>query len=377
VKVLIYVQHLVGIGHLRRALLLARAMNRRRIQARVVSGGRPVPLFRGDPVVQLPPAHCRPEDFSVLLDEDRRPVTEAWRRDRRQQLLGCFEREEPDVLLLETFPFGRRQFRFELLPLLERARARPRPPRIVCSIRDVLQRRSADREAETVGLLNRYFDEVWVHGDPAWIRLEESFSRVAEIEPRLAYTGYVAEPWHDTGTEPEDAIVVSAGGGAAGAALMHCAVRARHLSRHSGRPWRFLVGGDTSSDQTAALAAQAGPDALVEPVRSDFRNLLAGCCVSVSQLGYNTAVDLMQTGARAVAVPFQGRGETEQRTRAEVLAGRGLLEMVGEPDLSPETLAAAIDRMAVRPRHEPPAIALDGAERSAGWLSGAWQAASG
>lgn len=369
-KILIYVQHLVGIGHLRRALLLARAISDLDMEAVVVSGGRPVSLFPGDRVRQLPPAQCRPEDFSTLLDGDGRPVTAEWKHQRFAQLLDHLERENPDVLILETFPFGRRQFRFELLPLLEHARARPRPPRIICSIRDVLQRRSPVREDEAVDLLNRLFDEVWVHGDPDWIRLEESFSLVADILPAVRYTGYVAEPWRSSAVEEgDDGIVVSAGGGAAGEALMHCAARARHLSDNAARPWRFLVGGEVSRDQAARLAGQAGLDALIEAVRPDFKALLNGCRVSISQLGYNTAVDLIQTRARAVAVPFEGCGETEQRTRAEALARMGLLEMVPEAALTPQNLAAAVDRAAVRRRPDPPTINLDGARRSAQWLA--------
>lgn len=367
-KVLIYVQHLVGIGHLRRVLQLARVMNERDMEAVVVSGGRSVPLLRGERVQQLDPAHCRPGDFSVILDEGGSPVTEDWKARRRSRLIRCFDQAQPDVLLIETFPFGRRQFRFELLPLLEHARGRLNPPRIICSIRDVLQHRSADRERETVQLLNRLFDSVWVHGDPQWIRLERSFSRAGEIAPEVVYTGYVAEPWLDEGAKDGQDVVVSAGGGAAGAALMRCAARARRLSGAAARPWRFLVGDQSDAGEKALLADLAGPGASIEPVRSDFKALLAGCRVSVSQLGYNTALDLIQTRARAVAVPYEGRGETEQRTRAEVLAERGLLELVPESQLTPRRLAAAVDRAISRPRPEPPVIDLEGAVRSARWL---------
>lgn len=368
-KVLIYVQHLVGIGHLRRAQLLARAINDLGMEAVVVAGGRPAALFPGSRTHQLPPAHCSPEDFSTILDENDRPVTGDWKRRRSTQLLEHFDREQPEVLVIETFPFGRRQFRFELLPLLERARGRVGPPRVVCSIRDVLQRRAPEREDDTVRLLNEMFDEVWVHGDPDWITLEQSFSRARDIVAGLRYTGYVSETWRREAPERPEGVVVSAGGGAAGAGLMRCAARARRLSGVAALPWRFLVGGDVSPEQTAGLAAEAGPGAVVEPVRPDFKALLAGCRVSISQLGYNTAVDLMQTGARAVVVPFEGRGETEQRTRAGVLARRGLVEVVLEADLSPRTLADAVDRAVEKSLSGPPAVSLDGAERGARWLA--------
>jgi Predicted glycosyl transferase len=58
--------------------------------------------------------------------------------------------EAPQVLITEQFPFGRTQLRFELVPLIEAARAmRPRPL-IVSSVRDVVRRSaSPQRIAET------------------------------------------------------------------------------------------------------------------------------------------------------------------------------------------------------------------------------------
>jgi len=42
IDVLLYVQHLLGIGHLRRAALLAKALNKNGISVVLVSGGAPV-----------------------------------------------------------------------------------------------------------------------------------------------------------------------------------------------------------------------------------------------------------------------------------------------------------------------------------------------
>ena len=44
-KVLFYVQHLLGIGHLKRATTLARAMTDAGLQVTVVSGGEHVPVI--------------------------------------------------------------------------------------------------------------------------------------------------------------------------------------------------------------------------------------------------------------------------------------------------------------------------------------------
>jgi predicted glycosyltransferase len=71
------------------------------------------------------------------------------------------------------------------------------------------------------------------------------------------------------------------------------------------------------------------------------------------------------TRTRAVLVPFAAAGETEQSRRAEILAGRGYFQVVPEAKLSPESLAAAIQRAhAAAPPH-PATIDFNGAAHSA------------
>jgi predicted glycosyltransferase len=85
----------------------------------------------------------------------------------------------------------------------------------------------------------------------------------------------------------------------------------------------------------------------------------------VSQAGYNTVVETLQAGARAVLVPFAGAGEMEQTLRARLLAERGLVQVVEEDRLTPAALAAAIDRAAGGPRPASKTVDLGGARRSA------------
>src|SRR5256714_8092499 len=134
-----YVQHLLGIGHLKRAATLARALRDAGFKVVLASGGVPVPPIPVD--VQLPPASAADISFKTLVDDAGQPINEAWKRRRAGALLDAWRSARADVLLVELFPFGRRQMRFELVPLLEDARRpAPRPP-AVCSARHLLQPR--------------------------------------------------------------------------------------------------------------------------------------------------------------------------------------------------------------------------------------------
>ena len=393
--VLFHVQHLLGIGHLTRAATLARRLAAEGAEVTVASGGEPVAGvdFGRARLVQLPPAHVADRRFKHLLDARGQPVDEGWKAGRRDRLLALYEEAAPDVVLTELFPFGRRQLRFELLPLLERAaedRARSGRPRIVCSVRDILvESPKPERTREMVEQVRRYYDLVLMHGDPRFVSLDLTFPHAREIADRIAYTGYVvARPEggpvervsaergrgeaqggaegigaaearaEDTGEEEGAAgkdgeargeVIVSAGGGAVGGKLLEAALAARPRTPLAAVRWRLLAGANLPEPGFRSLAARAPAGVTVERFRPDFAALLRRARLSISQGGYNTLMEVLDAGLRAVVVPYAGGLETEQTLRASLLAGRGLIEVVDEADLGAESLAAAVRRALGKP----------------------------
>jgi predicted glycosyltransferase len=347
-RVFFYVQHLLGIGHLRRAAALARALAADGFDVALVSGGAPVDglALGGARLHQLPPVRAADARLKELARLDGSPVDDSFRAERTRQLLDLFEAEEPDILLTEQFPFGRTQLRFELLPLLEAAQDRPSAPWIVSSIRDVLRRTASPARVDEMVQTFEAFDAVLVHADPALVRLDDSFPAWPDIQARALYTGYVSDtdaPLADIAVGKGE-VIVSAGGGAVGAPLLQAALAARPLTALADRRWRLLVGPNMPDAERAALAASAGPDVIVEPVRADFPSLLRNAALSISQAGYNTVVETLCHGDRAVLVPFGTARETEQADRARVLVERGMVAAVAPGELTPASLAAAIAR---------------------------------
>ena len=115
---------------------------------------------------------------------------------------------------------------------------------------------------------------------------------------------------------------------------------------------------------------------VLERQRDDFQSLLAKCLLSVSQAGYNTVVEVLRLGKPMVLVPFETATETEQRIRAERLTGLGLAETVWGAELTPSSLARAIDRVLSRPSGRRSGLDLEGAATSARLIA-ALAAASG
>lgn len=351
--VLFYVQHLLGIGHQKRAATLARAMERHGLKVTFVSGGMAVPgLDTGDAnFVQLPPLRAEDIYFRRLVDEKGEEADEAFKTARKEQLLSLFESERPRALLIEMFPFGRRQMRFELRPLLEAARAATPRPLILSSVRDILvEPPKRERITEMIDWMKRVFDFALVHGDPKLIPFDETFPPMEEIADQVVYTGYVVDESVDRPPHPRDGrdeILVSTGGGAVSEALVTAALAASQSLTDSLEPlkncrWRILIGHSLPDNEFQAFQAQAPENVLVQRSRPDFTSLLPNCRLSISQGGYNTVMEVLRAGCPRVIVPYSGGLETEQTLRARLLAERGALTLVEEQDLTADSLIQAV-----------------------------------
>jgi predicted glycosyltransferase len=371
-SVLVYVQHLLGIGHLRRSLRIVDVLAHEGVGVTLISGGEPLHELahtRAERLVQLPPIKARDPEFKILVDEMGQPVDDALRTARRSVLLAAFAEARPDAVLIEAFPFGRRAFRFELDALIVAAWSRQPRPLVLCSLRDIVVPPSDPRRPkEIVERVRSWFDFVLVHGDPAFIPLEDSFPLASEIRDRLIYTGYIADAT-DGAAKSDDAaeegeVVVSAGGGAVGGALLKTAIETRRRGCQAQFGWRLLTGPNLPEPEFQALASALPEGVLLERYRPDFPQMLRRCRASVSQGGYNTVLDVLAARAAAVIVPFATERETEQTLRAHRLAALGAVQVVAADQLSPERLAFAIER-AISTRPATVAIDTRGARRTA------------
>ncbi len=95
-------------------------------------------------------------------------------------------------------------------------------------------------EERVLQKLNRHFDALLIHSDPALLRLEETFSRVSDISIAVIYTGFItqqSDPAKGRNLRGELAhseqkfIVASAGGGRSGYKLLTSVIDACELLR--------------------------------------------------------------------------------------------------------------------------------------------------
>jgi predicted glycosyltransferase len=365
-RVMIVVTHLLGTGHLRRAITLGRAFADSGHLVLLASGGMPLSEAdaAGIDLLQLPPVRSDGVNFAQLLDQNGNPATAGLLKARRDTLCAAAETLAPDILITELYPFGRRVLAAEFSALLADIHARRRRPLVLASIRDILAPPSRPEKAEqTDRVLTDHYDAVLVHSDPTATPLEQSWPVSSRLAGLLRYTGYIAPP--PALTHPDklgtDEILVSAGGGAVGTSLFQAALEAARLVPD--RRWRLLIGG-SDARRLQALSGAALPGTVVEAARPDFRQMLTGAAASVSLCGYNTALDILQAGTPAVFVPFDDGNEVEQTLRAQSLARLPGLAVLRAAELTPESLAHAVSDVIAAPKRGESPLRFDGAAQS-------------
>jgi len=366
-KVLIAVTHLLGAGHLSRALTLARAFVAEGHAVTVLSGGMPVAQFDTDGITlrQLPPLRSDGTNFTRLLTAAGDVADTAYLTARETEMTQAVTDIRPDIVITELFPFGRRVLRDEFMALVGAARMQTPRPVILASVRDILAPPSNPQKAQkTERIVLEHYDGVLVHSDPTSTPLEQSWPVTPALQEKLLYTGYVAPP--PVGAHPDrlgqGEVIVSAGGGSVGRHLFTAAVAAARLSPPL--RWRVLVGGGNAQAVIAELSAKATSNIILEPARPDFRQMLTHAACSVSMCGYNTALDLLQAGTPSLFIPFDEGGEVEQTLRAESLSHLPMMQMLRAADLTPERLLQQAEVLAKLPRGKVPDLRFDGAQES-------------
>jgi predicted glycosyltransferase len=379
-KIIFYCQHVLGVGHLFRALEICKALKNHDVL--LVTGGPRIDTEIPDhvEVINLPGLRMDSE-FKGLFSLDGTLSLDQIKRLRQKKLCAIIEKEKPDIFFLELYPFGRKAFRFEIDPALQALRSNPLLRcGVISSVRDILvEKENQDKhEGRALETLNHLFDAVLVHSDPKLITLKESFFRFDEIKIPVVHTGYIAPtPRMDSrsrirsqlGIGEEDLMIVaSAGGGSVGKPILESAVQAFRRLKIKTPSYLYVYTGPFMAEGEFESLKALATDQRVQIAKftTDFLSFLAAADLSISMAGYNTTMNILATGVPALVWPFAAN--REQSRRAERLAERGALKLINDQDLSPDKLAAIIGRTLLRADSKKIDVDLNGATRTVQWL---------
>lgn len=350
---LFYCQHSLGMGHLVRSLALAAGLNER-FRILFLNGGplpKKIKTPEGVEMVNLPPLGLDSE--GRLVSRDGRRTVERARASRRRIILETYRAARPQVIFIELFPFGRKKFADELLPLLDEARsARPSASLVCCSLRDILVGKKPHQQKHderAVAVANSYFDAVMVHSDPSFARLEESLCSHASLRTPVYYTGFVQAVQQESRQRAarirQRQILVSAGGGLVGETLFRAAIEAYSMLRLTDDVQMKIVTGPFLPEdawQSLRAAAHGQPGLSLKRFVPDLCAEMQNSVASVSQCGYNTALDILRAGLPALVVPFSEGQEDEQLKRARRLERLSALRVMEQQEMDAARLAAEV-----------------------------------
>ena len=368
---LFYCQHSLGMGHLVRALTLAETLAEK-FAVIFLNGGRfpdnTIPP-KSIEIINLPPLGMA-EDNTLYSQDDRYSLAEAHVL-RRQMILATFNQYQPQVIFIELFPFGRKKFAGELLPLLKAAKRRDYKPIVLCSLRDIMVNARKDQvrhDDRARWLVDRYFEGVLVHSDPKFASLEESFQPSKPLNKPVHYTGFVLPRGEARQLNiRQRQLVVSAGGGMVGASLFQVAIKAQPILWDKlSLPMTIIAGPFLPETDWLQLEEQANnlPGLTLHRYVPNMTNLLASHSISVSQCGYNTVMDILKSGIAALVVPFAQGQEDEQTNRAKRLSQLGLLRTIAADGLDVGRFVAEVEQL-LQFTPNSAALDVDGAARSA------------
>jgi predicted glycosyltransferase len=366
-RFIFYANELIGLGQLRRALVLAARLSASRCApTSLILTGSPIePTFCLPPRVDTVklPALSRDErgtQYAARLKLDR----EELRALRSGIALASAISFQPDVAVVDKLPLGQGG---ELEPTLDALKSST-DCKLVLGLRDIEDSPANVRRkwgAAVRQAIERYYDAILVYGPESTPDAIDCIDQL-ELDIPVHHVGYVGTPIPDHGPPDleHDYVLVTAGGGFDGFPLLATfahALRLRPLPSHT-----VMVTGPLMPEaQRAALSElTAGLDVELCELRRDMESVIVGARAVVAMAGYNTVSELMRAHKPALLVPRSGPSQ-EQLIRARSLMAMGLQDMLHPADLSPARLRDALDRLLARqvPNDLPPYYS--GTERAA------------
>jgi len=371
-RIALYSHDTLGLGHLRRNLLIARTFAGSELQANVltITGAAEAKLFEtpaGVDSLTLPALRKHSDgsyesrSLDVSLDE-----LGTIRGMTIRAALAAFR---PDVFIVDKVPTGAVG---ELIPALEDLRERA-DVRCVLGLRDILDEpgavQSEWQRLSYVRAIDDFYDAIWVYGDRNVYDVVEHYELPASVAAKIRYTGYFdrsgdaaqASLPFKPGAEPRKYVLCLLGGGQDGNALAESFAGADFPAGVEGV---ILTGPFLSGPMRELLRRSVSrrPHIHVLDFVSEPAALIQGAEKVVSMGGYNSVCEVLGHGRPLLIVP-RVAPRSEQLIRAQRLSALGLVDYLVPEQARPSALSRWIAQTAAPPRQARERLDFRGLQR--------------
>jgi predicted glycosyltransferase len=377
-RIALYSPGIVGLGHMRRNLVIAQILAGSRLQpvTLMITEAREASVF----VNSMPPGMdcltlpglskavdgtCKPRYLDLPLKE--------MLAFRARTIRAALKQFEPDLLLVDNLPRGA----YRELDLTLKSLKTTGNTRCVLGLRDVLDEPwSVQRDWfrwKNEEAIEDHYDAIWVYGDPSIYNMIDEYRFPEAVASKIRFAGYLDQSKRtalanrqtaaaiETLALPEGRLILCLlGGGQDGDRLAEAFSEAELPADGCG----VIIAGPFMSaavrkrlDQKAA----ENPRLRVLGFITEPTELVARADRVIGMGGYNTVCEVLSFEKRALIVP-RVKPRREQIIRAERLRDLELIDMLAPEDLSPKALSDWMGRelppLQVRGR-----INLNGLER--------------
>ncbi|MBF2066869.1 MAG: glycosyl transferase [Calothrix sp. C42_A2020_038] len=359
-KIMFYCQYLSGMGHLVRSTEIVRQLVKD-FKVYFINGGPNIEGFEMPPeveIIKLPALWLENGQFTV---GNSYMSVEEVKEFRKNLLISEFDRIQPDCLITEFFPFGRHKLFFELIPFVKHIKSNSPNTKIACSLRDVIGKETNVEEEEIIcNLMNCYFDLLLFHSDPSFQTFTESFSRHQDIKSNIIHTGFVTQTFTFNENDIDikqlwgtnnyrKKILVSVGGGRIGYELLETVIEASSILKTAIPNVIKIFTGPFMPEEKVEQLKQAASNQdhqdniYIERYTLQLLAYMKTADISISLSGYNTTMNILSTGVRALVVPIgHETQDKEQLIRTQKLEQMGAIDFIHPDNLTPGHLVEKI-----------------------------------
>lgn len=351
-RIALYSHDTMGLGHMRRNLLIAQALRAQMPSATllIISGAREASTYWMPPGVDcLTLPALSKEGAGRYTSRSLTLALDELVALRGRLILSAVQSFAPNVFVVDNVPRGALQ---ELDATLEHLRD-CRHTRCVLGLRDVLDDPVTVahewKASENLDAVRRYYDAVWVYGDRRVYDLPREYGWPSDLADRISFTGYfdqrrrfapeefAAQQDPTLANGHTELALCMVGGGQDGVDLADAFTRATFPRSMQGL---LLLGPymPHATRQEISERVRARPNLRTLDFHAEPTALLRQAHRVIAMGGYNTTYEILSFDKPALIVP-RVRPRQEQWIRAERLQALGLLDVMHPDHVAPETVS--------------------------------------